>query len=78
MFAGIGRFCIRRRRLVLVASLVLFVVGIGVGGQVFGHLRESNGSAGAESVRGFQLLDRVSGRGPGVVAVVDGEIRSSS
>ena len=72
MFVRIGRFCVRHHRLVLLASALVFVVGVGLGGQVFGHLKESNGSSRSESVRGFQLLDDNSQQGPGLVAVVDG------
>ena len=72
MFIRIGRFCVRHHRLILLVSALVFVLGVVLGGQVFGHLKESNGSARAESVRGFQLLDGASQQGPGVVAVVDG------
>src|SRR3954468_6792512 len=58
--------------MVLMAWLVVFVVGFGVGSGVFGRLKDSNGSAAIESVKGFNILDDAAGTGPGVLAVVDG------
>jgi RND superfamily putative drug exporter len=72
MFASLGRFATRRRRLLLFGWLVLFVVGIAVGGGVFMKLKTPNGSSTAESVRGAALLDAASTHGMPVVAVVDG------
>jgi RND superfamily putative drug exporter len=72
LLAAVGRFCVRYRRLVLVAWVGLFAVGIVVGGQVFVHLEESNGSSSSESVQGFDLLDAVSTHGSSMVAVIDG------
>src|SRR3954454_5344148 len=71
-FTRIGEFCTGHRRAVLVGWLLLFVVGIVVGGQVFGHLKDSNGSSSAESVRGFNLLDDAVNHGADMVAVIDG------
>ena len=50
MFASLGRFATRRRRLLLFGWLVLFVVGLVVGGGVFMKLKTPNGSTTAESV----------------------------
>src|SRR3954453_15950839 len=72
MYAKVGRFCVAHRRAVLVSWLAVFVVGIVVGGGVFARLKESNGSASIESVKGFNLLDDARSSGPGAVAVVDG------
>ena len=72
MFSSIGRFCVRRRRFVLAGALLFFVAGIIVGSGVFMHLKESHGSSGTESVQGSDLIDRASGHGPEMVAVVDG------
>src|SRR3954452_8776327 len=72
MYAKVGRFCVAHRRAVLVSWLAVFVVGIVVGGGVFARLKESNGSASIESVKGFNLLDDARSSGPSAVAVVDG------
>ena len=72
LLARLATFCVRRRRFVLVAWLGLFVVGIVVGGQVFMHLKDSNGSSSTESVHGFTLVDNASTQGGSMVAVVDG------
>src|SRR3954451_1976427 len=69
-FTRIGEFCTGHRRALLVGWLLLFVVGIVVGGQVFGHLKDSNGSSSAESVRGFNLLDDAVNHGADMVAVI--------
>jgi RND superfamily putative drug exporter len=63
----------RRRRLVLLAWAILFVVGIGVGGSVFSHLKDSNGASSAESVQGAQILDDASDKSLTLVAVVNGK-----
>ena len=60
MLAALGRFVFRRRRLVLLAWAILFVVGIVVGGTVFDHLKDSNGAGSSESVQGAQILDDAS------------------
>jgi putative drug exporter of the RND superfamily len=72
VLARLGGFCARRRWFVVAAWLGLFVVGMVVGSQVFVHLKDSNGSNSTESVRGFNVVDRVSTQGGSMVAVVDG------
>ncbi|GAC1323327.1 MAG: MMPL family transporter [Mycobacteriales bacterium] len=52
--------------------LAFLVIGFGVGGSVFGRLDDPGGSARAESVRGFRLLDEARSTGARIVAVVDG------
>jgi RND superfamily putative drug exporter len=73
MLGALGRFVYRRRRLVLLGWGILFVVGIAVGGSVFGHLKDSNGAGSSESVQGAQLLDDASSTSVSLVAVVDGK-----
>jgi RND superfamily putative drug exporter len=72
MLGALGRFGYRRRRLVLLAWAILFVVGVTVGGSVFGHLKDSNGATSSQSVQGARLLDAASAPGPGLLAVVNG------
>jgi putative drug exporter of the RND superfamily len=72
MYARLGRFCFAHQRAVLLSWLVVLVVGIGVGGGVFGRLKESNGGAGTESVKGFNIVDDHTAMGPSAIAVVDG------
>src|SRR4051812_31165316 len=72
MFRRIGEFCTRHHRALLVGWLLFFIVGIAVGGQVFSHLKDSNGSSSSESVRGFNLVDDAVNHGPEMVAVIDG------
>jgi RND superfamily putative drug exporter len=73
MLAVLGHFVYRRRRPVLLAWAILFAVGIVIGGGVFGHLKDSNGSSSSESVQGAQLLDDASNTSVTLVAVVNGQ-----
>jgi RND superfamily putative drug exporter len=50
---------------------LLFVVGIGFGSQVFGLLKDSAGSAGAESMQGLEVMDDAATHGASVTALVD-------
>src|SRR3954452_13317484 len=72
MYARLGRCCFQHRRPVLLSWLVVFVVGIVVGGGVFARLKDSNGSSSLESVKGFNIIDDAKSTGPGAIAVVDG------
>src|SRR3954464_613793 len=72
MLAALGSWSYRRRRWVMAAWAVIFVVGIGVGGQVFGQLKDGSGGSGSESVKGFNLMDDASPNGPSVIALIDG------
>ena len=72
MLEALGRFCHRRRRLVMTGWALLFVFGLTVGGQVFGRLHAPGGSGSAESVQAFNRLDDASAAGQRLLAVVDG------
>jgi RND superfamily putative drug exporter len=72
VYARLGRACFEHRRAVLLSWLAVFVVGIVVGGGVFGRLKDSNGGSGTESVKGFNIVDDATGAGPTAIAVVDG------
>jgi len=72
MYATVARFCVRNRRWVLLAWVLLFVVGIVVGSQVFNRLKDTNGASGAESVQGSNILDTASSTGPSAVVLVKG------
>ena len=71
MLTAVAHITTARRRIVLAAWAVLFVVGMTVGGTVFGHLKDSNGSSSAESVVGFEMLDKASSHGMSMLVVVD-------
>src|ERR1700759_799460 len=71
MLATIARFCVRRRRWVLAAWMLLFVAGIAIGSMVFGRLHDSNG-AGTESVQGSTIVQQASSMGPTAVVLVKG------
>jgi RND superfamily putative drug exporter len=71
-YAALGRFSFRHRRAVLIAWALLFVVGIALGGMVFGRLTTPNGGASTESIKGFNVLDKAITTGPSIVVVVDG------
>ncbi|HMA48051.1 MAG TPA: MMPL family transporter, partial [Frankiaceae bacterium] len=72
MLATLGRFCFRHRRIVAGLWLLLLVVGIGGGSQVFGRLSDAGGSPSTESARGGRLLDAASTVGDRVLGLVDG------
>src|SRR3954447_10554272 len=72
MLAALGSWSYRRRRWVMAAWAVIFVVGIGVGGQVFGQLKDGSGGSGSEAVKGFTLRAAASPTGPSVSALIDG------
>jgi putative drug exporter of the RND superfamily len=72
MFATVARFCVRHRRWVLLAWVLLFVAGIVIGSQVFSHLKDSNGSGGSESVRGYNIMTNVGNMGPSALVLVQG------
>src|SRR5215831_1704750 len=72
MFATVARFCVRRRRWVLAAWVLLFVAGIVIGSQVFHRLKDSNGSPGSESVQGANIMTKAAATGPSAVVLVKG------
>src|SRR6516165_3067147 len=72
MLTTIARFCVRRRRWVLGAWMLLFVAGIAIGSMVFGRLHDSNGGAGTESVQGYTIMRHASSTGPTAVVLVKG------
>jgi len=72
MLASIARFCVRRRRWVLAAWMLLFIAGITIGMMVFGRLHDSNGGAGTESVQGSTIMQQASSMGPTAVVLVKG------
>jgi putative drug exporter of the RND superfamily len=72
MLAAIARFCVRRRRWVLAAWMLLFVAGITIGSMVFGRLHDSNGGSGTESVQGYNIMQQASSMGPTAVVLVKG------
>src|SRR5689334_18260622 len=72
MLATIARFCVRHRRRVLAAWMLLFVAGITIGMMVFSHLKDSNGGAGTESVQGYTIMQKASSMGPTAVVLVKG------
>jgi putative drug exporter of the RND superfamily len=72
MFATLGRFAYRRRRLVLVAWIALFVVGMTVGSGVMTRFSTAmDGAEGTESGRVAELVHQLQPHGSRVVAVVD-------
>jgi putative drug exporter of the RND superfamily len=72
MLTHLGAWSARRRRLVMTAWALLFVVGILLGGRVFGYLKDSNGGSGSESVRGYNLVKDARTSDSSMVALIDG------
>jgi putative drug exporter of the RND superfamily len=72
MLATIARFCVRRRRWVLAAWMLLFVAGITIGSMVFGRLHFSNGGAGTESTQGYNITQQATSTGPTALVLVKG------
>ena len=80
MFARLGRFAYRRRRLILAVWTLVFFAGLAFGTQVFSRTKSNlNGGANSEAVQGDRLLatQRVrpageAAKGPEFAAVVDG------
>ena len=71
MFAAIGRFCARRRWLVLAAWVVLVAAGAVASGPVFGGLEASRASDRLESVRAFDVIGDNATYGSRVLGLVD-------
>jgi len=72
MLAALGSWSGRRRRWVMTAWAFIFVLGIAIGSQVFGQLKDSTGGSGSESIKGFHLMDHADPHGPGVIALING------
>jgi RND superfamily putative drug exporter len=72
MLTSVARFCVRRRRGVLAAWMLLFVAGIAAASMLFMRLTDSNGGASSESARGSALLTKASSMGPMAVVLVKG------
>jgi len=71
VFAAIGRFCARRRWLVLAAWVVLIAAGAVASGPVFGGLEASRASDRLESVRAFDVIGDNATYGSRVLGLVD-------
>ncbi|HZB49935.1 MAG TPA: hypothetical protein VE547_12660 [Mycobacteriales bacterium] len=72
MFARIGRFCARRRRLVLLGWLLLTVAGAVASGPVFARLDSGQASGRFESIQAYDLLAEHAAYGGRVLGLVDG------
>src|SRR5215471_10048066 len=72
MLATIARFCVRHRRWVLAAWMLLFIAGIAIGTMVFGRLHDSNGGARTESMHGYTIAQQASSAGRTAVVLVKG------
>ena len=72
MLATIARFCVRHRRRVMAAWMLLFIIGIAIGSMVFGRLKDSNGGAGTESVQGYNIIQKATSIGPIAAVLVKG------
>ena len=71
VFGAIGRFCARRRRLVLAAWVVLVAGGAVASGPVFAGLESSRASDRLESVRAFDVIGNNATYGSRVLGLVD-------
>src|SRR3954447_6347986 len=72
MFAKVARLSVRRRRWIMAAWLLLFVVGIAAGAQLFMRLKDPGGGTGTESARGAAVLTRAAKNGPMATVLVTG------
>lgn len=72
MFASLGRFCYRRRRLVALTWLVAIVGGFALGYRVFGELSVDYSGTSIESFQGYAHLDASAEYGTRITAIVDG------
>jgi len=72
MLTAIGSWSCRHRRWVMAGWAFIFVIGIAIGSQVFGQLKDSTGGSGSESIKGFNLMDDANPQGPGVIALISG------
>jgi RND superfamily putative drug exporter len=72
MYARLGRFTYRRRRLIVGAWMVLLVAGVAIGSNVMTRMStEMHGAAGSDSVAVHQVVHELRSHVTQVVAVVD-------
>ena len=72
MFARIGRFCARRRRLVVAGWLLVAIAGGTASGPVFARLESGQASGRFESIQAYDLLGNEAQYGGRVLGLVDG------
>src|SRR5207253_838520 len=60
MLVRLGQFTVRKRRIILIASIILFAIAGAIGGGVADHLSSGGfDDPGAESTRARQVVDEV-------------------
>jgi RND superfamily putative drug exporter len=72
MFAKVAHLSVRRRRWIITAWMLLFIVGIAAGAQLFMRLKDSSGGSGTESTRGAVALEHAQRSGPMAAVLVSG------
>src|SRR4051794_3739904 len=77
VLAHLGRLVVRYRWLVVGLWAVVLVAGVTVGGRVFSHLHDADGTASAESVRGMKVLDAERTRRTDLLVVVSSRTSSA-
>src|SRR5262245_52541151 len=70
MYVSVARFCVRHRRWILLAWVILFVAGMVIGSQVFSRLKDTHGGSGSESVQGEAIMTRASSMGPSALVLI--------
>ncbi|MFL6239707.1 MAG: MMPL family transporter [Actinomycetes bacterium] len=70
IFGGLGAFCCRHRRIVVIVWVALVVVGGGLGSSVFGRLSDHTGASSSESEHAFNMLDEHRTVGQSVIGIV--------
>jgi putative drug exporter of the RND superfamily len=79
MFAKVALLAVKRRRWVMTAWLLLFIIGLAAGAQLFMRLKDPGGGAGTESARGAAVLRHAAPTGPtAAVLVSDAEVDKRS
>jgi putative drug exporter of the RND superfamily len=72
MFAKVAHLAVRHRRWVMTAWLLLFIVGLAAGAQLFTRLKDPGGGSGTESARGAAVLRDAAPTGPAAAVLVSG------
>jgi len=72
VLAAVARFSVRRRRLVVLGWVALFIIGMAAALPLFMRLKDSHGGTGTESSQGAAVLDKAMTMGPGAVLLVKG------